>query len=303
MWRNGLIGDANAIVVMGPTASGKSAWAMKVASSMSAEIVVCDSVQLYRGFDIGSAKPTKIDQETIPHHMIDLVDCHESMDAAQYATKARSVVKDIITRGRVPLLVVGTGLYLRAFLGDAFDHDLPQSTELRERFSSMSSERLWRLLQRLDPERSAELHPNDVFRVKRAIELRVLTGKVWGEWSKTPDARLNENLDLGDGIVFRPKYFRIDPTRDELHNRIQIRSRQMIDEGLMAEVKQLHEKGCGWICKPMQTIGYLQAAQVLQGILQESEMFDAIVVATRQYAKRQQTWFKKIKNAEILRVV
>jgi tRNA dimethylallyltransferase len=277
------------IVIAGPTASGKSALALELAEQIGGEIVGCDSVQLYRGFDIGSAKPNAEEMNRVPHHLIDVVDWHEDYDAARYGKNARSAIEQIIVRKKVPIVVGGTGLYLRALLQEAFHDDLPSDDSLRAELQLETSEDLYKRLKSCDPKRAAEIHANDRFRVIRAIELNVLLGgPVHEKLAK------HEEATNTDALIFI-----LDPERRILHERIAARTKQMLNGGLLEEVSSLLKSGVSAVCKPMESIGYKQAAAFLSGDLSEDLLAEYITVATRQYAKRQCTWFRKTKDAQV----
>jgi tRNA dimethylallyltransferase len=277
------------IVIAGPTASGKSALALALAQQMGGEIVGCDSVQLYRGFNIGSAKPNSDEMSRVPHHLINVVDWHEDYDAARYGKNARDAIDQIITRKKIPIVVGGTGLYLRALLQEAFHDDLPSDDSLRADLKLETSEELYKRLKSCDPKRAAEIHANDRFRVIRALELNVLLGGPVHE--KLPK---HDEATSSDAVIFI-----IDPERRVLHERIAARTKQMLREGLLEEVSSLLKSGVSAVCKPMESIGYKQAAAFLAGDLSEDLLAEHITVATRQYAKRQCTWFRKTKDAQV----
>ena len=173
------------IVVCGPTASGKSKTALDLAAQFKGEIVSCDSVQFYRGFDIGSAKPSVDEQTAVKHHMIDILDWHEDFDACQYAKMARECLREIHARGQLPIVVGGSGLFLRALWGQDWHNDLPKDEELRTTLNLKSSTELYTVLKQCDPQRAEKLHTNDKFRVVRALELFYLTGKTFAELTST----------------------------------------------------------------------------------------------------------------------
>lgn len=269
-------------VIAGPTASGKSQYAMDLAAKCNGEIVNFDSVQVYRGFDIGSAKPTLEDQQAVSHHLIDLVEWHESFDAGKFALIARERVADILRRGKTPILVGGTGLYLRAFWGDGFHDNLPKDEHLRARLQKKDPKHLYMLLKRLDPERARELHPNDQFRIIRALELRILLGhsikQLQGHTSQLRE---------------QAKVVYLNPDRAKLRERINLRVKNMLEQGLVDEVRRLLDSGVKDTSHPMKTIGYRQVVDVLCHQAPQQDLEHKIFVATCQYAKRQRTWFKK----------
>ncbi|HYX32230.1 MAG TPA: tRNA (adenosine(37)-N6)-dimethylallyltransferase MiaA [Oligoflexus sp.] len=269
------------LVIAGPTASGKSALAMELAQRLRGEIINCDSVQLYRGFDIGSAKPSVAEQALVPHHLLDVVNADENYDASCFAEAAEALIQDIRSRDRLPLVVGGTGLYLRALWRDNW-HDLPKSESLRQELETWSNDALHERLQTLDPARAAQLHRNDRYRLQRAVEIAMLTGKPLSE--QTPKSEERN----------RAFAIRVLCPRPILEERSQHRVEQMLKGGLIEEVRQLLASGVDPQSKPMQSIGYAQVVRFLSGQIKEAELPEQIQIATRQYAKRQETWFKKV---------
>jgi tRNA dimethylallyltransferase len=272
------------VAVVGPTGSGKSALAMELALRLGGEIVGCDSVQLYRGFDLGSAKPSVAERAIVPHHLFDVFAWNEECDAALYASLARQAIADISSRGRLPIVAGGTGLYLRALLGGGWNEDLPKDDALRKELQIIDSAVLYDRLKILDPVRARALHPNDRFRVIRALELVTLLGRPLHE------AGLDASSPSDDSAFIVV----LDPPRTDLHGRIERRTSHMVDAGLIDEVKGLLSMGVGPTCKPMRSIGYKEAVAVITGAVPEEGLIEAINVATRQYAKRQCTWFRKV---------
>jgi tRNA dimethylallyltransferase len=271
------------IAVVGPTGSGKSALAMRLAAALRGEIISCDSVQVYRGFDIGSAKPTLAEQKQIPHHLIDVVEWDQDFDAAIYADLAAKAIRDVRARGCVPIVTGGTGLYLRALLSEKWSVNLPKDEQLRTKLQMQPADELYRQLLKMDPVRASQLHPNDKFRVSRAIELVTLT--------RRPIHEIEEEKTSSE---FHPYIIMIEPPRGDLHVKIASRANLMLESGLIFEVEKLFANGVAKDCKPMQSIGYRQVADFLQGSISNDKLKDSIVAATRQYAKRQITWFKKV---------
>ena len=271
------------ISILGPTASGKSSLALKIAEDFDGEIVSCDSVQLYKGFNIGSAKPTLEEQKKIKHHMIDLLELSENYDASKYAKEAREVIKKILYRGKLPIVVGGTGLYYRFLVGDNV-HTLPESSSKKEDLKDLSLEELYNKVKHLDPERAKILHENDRYRLIRALDI-ALNAK--GNFS---DEIKKEKVE-----TFLPKLcFLLHPPRALLHQKIEKRSADMLKLGLVDEVKGLLKETHVEASKPMTTIGYKEVRDFLNGKLtSKEELLFRIVCATRQYAKRQVTFFKK----------
>ncbi len=278
------------IVVGGPTASGKSAVALELAKALTGTIICCDSVQIYRGFDIGSAKPSKAEQAEVPHVLFDEFSWNEPCDAAIYAAKARQAIATILQNGRMPIVVGGTGLYLRALLGQSWDEDVPSDESLRHKLADRTSEDLFAELSNRDPARAAQLHQNDRFRVIRALEINILTGR------PVPMPSAHKEPDHRHLMIF------MNPSRDELHERINRRTELLIKAGLLAEAQALLHSGVSPTCKPFKSIGYKEAAAMIEGRLTPERLVETIATATRQYAKRQVTWFKKVPwDAELTR--
>lgn len=271
------------LAIFGPTASGKSALAFELACRMNAEIISCDSVLVHRGFDVGSAKPPAHERARVPHHLIDVVDANEPWDTGRWAKAAHAAILDVLARGRLPIVVGGTGLYWRALISDNFHGDLPSSPEIRARLDMLPSAVLWQRLHEVDAKRAAEIHPNDRYRLIRALELLELLGKP-----------LRELPPMRAPSAFEWRTVYLDPPRALLHERIKQRTTAMLEAGLISEVEGLLAQGVPETSKPMQSIGYREVVDFLRGRLSRDELHDAIAAATRQYAKRQCTWFRKL---------
>ncbi len=269
------------LAILGPTASGKSALAAKLASMISAEIINCDSLQFYRRFDIGTAKPSPTDLARTPHHLIDCKNWDEDYDAGQYALDAKRKIHDIESRARRAIVCGGSGLYFRALASDSFHADLPADEKLRARLSTWTKERLWKMLQRLDPARSMQIHPNDIYRIGRALELRILL--------KHSVLDLQKPAESSQFFVVV-----VSPERQLLKARIATRLDHMLASGWIQEVENLIKDGVSPSCKAMQSIGYKQITQHLNGEFSAEECREKIFFATCQYAKRQMTWFNKV---------
>jgi tRNA dimethylallyltransferase len=273
----------NYIAIVGPTASGKSALAMELAKKHQGEIVSCDSVQIYQGFNIGSAKPTLQEQAEVPHHLLDCASWQEPYDAARYGKDARKVITDIQNRNKLPIVVGGTGLYLRALWGYGFN-DLPTDSELKAQLSTLTAEALYQKLQELDPQRASQLHPHDKFRLIRACEVATLTGSSLATLSKQ-----ETSIFAPDQVIMCSS-----PDKAKREERIRLRTELMLREGLIAETQNLLAQGCDPNCKPMQTIGYKQVVAYLQGEIKAKDLSERIVIATRQYARKQLMWFRQV---------
>jgi len=278
------------IVVVGPTASGKSALAVALARALQAEIIACDSTQLYRGVNIGTAKPTLEERQAVVHHLIDVLEASEAATAGGYRDLALAVLRDMRERVRLPILTVGTGLYMRALLEGLADLPL-RSEELRERLRASSRKRgamhLHRVLRRMDAEAAARIAPTDEQKLIRAIEICILSHKPISEVHRAGRKPLQGWRTLKVGLI---------PSREMLQERIDARTEAMIESGWLAEVRGLLEAGVAENAKIFDFIGYREMLAVLRGDLTMEKARAAIQLATRQYGKRQMTWFRKDKS-------
>jgi tRNA dimethylallyltransferase len=277
---------ARLVVVLGPTASGKSALGIKLAEALGGEVLVCDSTQVYRHFDIGTAKVPPAEQHGIPHHLVDLVEPHEVFTAGQYRERALAVLESLRLRHKLPILTAGTGLYLRALLeglADAPTRSEELRSHLRTRAQRRGAASLHRLLARLDPESARRIAPRDTQKVIRAIEIRALSGKPVGEIQRSGRNPLQGYAVLKIGLL---------PPRAELYRRINARVEAMITAGWGAEVQELVSRGMT-AAKPFQYIGYAELRRQIDDRRDPREAVGAIQQATRRFAKRQITWFSK----------
>lgn len=274
------------IAIVGPTASGKSALGMRLARETGGEIVSCDSQQVYRGLDIGTAKATAKERADVSHHLIDVVAPDEPFSAAEYARLARAALEDITARMRLPVVAGGTGLYLRALLEGLFDGP-GRSEETRRRLEALGERfgdaRLHRLLRHLDPRAAERTPPRDRVRVVRALEVYRATGRPLSEHHREQAAPLRGYRTLVVGLA---------PDRGPLRVVVERRTRAMLEGGLLDEVRGLLARGYGPDLRPLQAIGYREAVAVIQGRLTREEAETAIVTATMRLAKRQMTWFR-----------
>jgi tRNA dimethylallyltransferase len=275
------------VAVVGPTASGKSALGVWLAERLSGEVVACDSTQLYRGFDIGTAKPSASERRGIPHHLIDVLNPMEEATAGGYRQLALAALEDLRQRKRLPVFTVGTGLYLRALLEGLAD--VPQrSEELRERLRASAQEHppgyLHRILNRLDAEAGNKIAAGDEQKLIRAIEVCLLARKPISEVHRSGRAPLEGWRVLKIGLM---------PPREKLVERIHSRTDAMLARGWMQEVQALLESGLSENAKPFDFLGYRELRAVLRGKLSLDEARAAIQQATRRYAKRQLTWFRR----------
>jgi tRNA dimethylallyltransferase len=270
--------------VVGPTGSGKSALALGLAERFGGEIVNCDSLQLYRGFDIGTAKTPPADRRGIPHHLFDVLTPQESYSAGEYAREGRRVIAEVAGRGRLPIVVGGTGFYLRALLEGL--PALPGRDErLRERLVERERLRpgsLHCLLRRLEPSAAGRIHAHDVQKTMRALEVRLLT-----QQALPPPAEAHA---LEGYMVIK---LGLDPDRAAFQQRLETRTRSMFSHGLIEEVQGLLAQGSTGNEKPFEALGYKQALMHLRGALTLAQAVESTIIETRQYAKRQRTWFRR----------
>lgn len=282
------------VVVLGPTASGKTALSLALAERFRGEIVNCDSVAMYREFDLGTAKPTASERARAPHHLLDCIAPTSHITAGDYARRARQVLDEIKARGHSPIVVGGTGLYLRALLEGLFPG--PQRSEkLRERLRQLAEGRgsnyLHRILRRLDRAAAEMIHANDAPKVIRAIEVCLASRQKMTElWQRGRDPLRG----------FRVLRLGLDPDRQALYDRINRRAQQMFEAGLIEETQRLVEQ-YGEAAGPLCALGYKQALQFLHGELTREQALQAAQQAHRNYAKRQMTWFRREPEVHWLR--
>jgi len=278
--------DSPLIVLCGPTASGKTALALALAERFAGEIVSCDSVAVYRGMEIGVAKPTLAERARVPHHLIDILTPDQPCTAGDYSRLAREAIAGTSQRGRTPIVAGGTGLYLRALLDGLFS--APQRHEpLREKLRARAARRgpthLHRILTRLDPAAAALIHPNDTPKIVRAVEVTLTAHQpITQQWTQPRDPLTGyQILRLG-----------LNPPRSALYARINRRAAEMFDRGLVEETIQLVET-YGFECRALTSLGYAQAIDVLRGHRTRDDAVALAAQGHRNYAKRQLTWFRK----------
>jgi tRNA dimethylallyltransferase len=287
--------DPPAILLMGPTASGKTAVALELAQSLPCEIVSVDSALVYKGLNIGTAKPDPASLSAVPHHLIDIIEPHEAYSAARFRDDALAAMREITERGRIPLLVGGTMLYFQALVEGL--NELPEADPMiRLVIDTIAEEQGWPAvygkLKEVDPATAARLEPNDKQRVQRALEIYYITGKTMAELLQKPR------------FVYFPytpiKIALIPDERALLHERIEQRFQRMLESGFVEEVERLREEyGLDATAPGMRCVGYKQALQHLDGDLTREELLAQGIAATRQLAKRQLTWLRSMSDATI----
>ena len=275
------------VVILGPTASGKSALAVSLAERFGGEVLACDSTQVYRGFDVGTGKPTRDERRGIPHHLIDLVEPSSIFTAGEYRRHALAALADVRARGRVPILTAGTGLYLRALLEGLADAP-ERSDALRGRLQASVARRgpgyLHRMLRRFDPVAAARISSSDGQKLIRALEICLLAGKPVTDVHRAGRARLEGYAVLKLGL---------NPLRAALYERIGRRVSGMLERGWLNEVSALIDGGTPLSAKPFEFIGYRELHDRQEQGSPSPKVTEAIAQATRRYAKRQLTWFRK----------
>lgn len=281
------------VAVVGPTGTGKSELALCIAEQFHGEIVNCDSLQLYRCFDIGTAKLTVDERRGIAHHLLDVIDPDEIFSAGEYARRARETLRQIESRGALPVVVGGTGFYLRALLDGLFEGP-ERDDALRERLIERERRRpgsLHRLLKRFDPGSLARIHARDVQKTIRALEVSLA--------ARRPMSRMfaagREPLE-----GFRVLKLGLDPLREALYQHLDARCKQMFENGLVEEVQAILARGFPQSAKPFESHGYKQALAMLRGEMTRDEAIESAQCNTRRYAKRQWTWFRKEPELEWL---
>ena len=283
------------LALVGATATGKSALALRLGEAVGAEIVNADALQVYRGVDIGTAKPSATDRARVPHHLIDLLEPSEPFSAGEFARRARAALAEIEGRGRAALVVGGSGLYLRALTGGLAplpppDPELRAGLERRRAAHGLAPLRAE--LERLDPATAARLKAGDTQRTLRALEVVLATGRPLSSWLAAPEVGAREPLTLRKVGLTLPRAL--------LYDRIESRVAQMVTRGWLDEVRVLLESGVRAGCPAFRAIGYAQWVRHLAGELAYDDALRAIMTATRRYAKRQETWYRRETDVEWL---
>ena len=282
----------NMMIIAGPTATGKSAAAVALAKRMNGEVISADSMQVYRGMDIGSAKITEEEMQGVPHHLVDIIEPEETWNVVLFQERAKKAAQDILGRGRLPIVAGGTGFYIQALLYDIAFTDAGEDTAYRQALTRYAAEHgaeaLHDMLRKEDPESAEAIHPNNIKRVIRALEYRRESGTAISAHNTAQRQRQ---------AAYRAILFVLTMDRARLYERIDARVDRMVEEGLVEVVARLRERGLTARDVSMQGIGYRQILQALDG---EISMEEAVRIGkrdTRHFAKRQLTWFKREPDA------
>ena len=282
----------NLICIAGPTASGKTSLSIALAKELDAEIVSCDSMQVYRRMDIGTAKPSPEEREGIPHHMLDVAEPSEDFSVSRYCEMATPIVDSILAKGKTCIIVGGTGLYMDSLIRGNDFAPFP-STGMREKLEAQPIEEVFSQLQAVDPEAAARLHLSDKKRIIRAMEVYLETGETITAHNQRTQAIPPR---------YNPLWFALeDENRQDLYDRIDRRVEVMLEMGLVQEIRDLLDSGIPASCTAMQAIGYKEFLAAMEGKMSVSEAASQVQQASRHYAKRQLTWFRRNPNIHWLR--
>lgn len=277
------------LVVTGPTATGKTALSVELAKKLGGEIVSADSMQIYRGMDIGTAKVTKAEMQNIPHHMIDIADPSEDYSVSRYVEEADAAVRGILSRGRLPIVAGGTNLYIDSLIAGLDFAEKAEDAALREslnkQYDDIGGEAMLKHLRGFDPERAAKLHPADKRRIVRAVEIYILTGETITRHDEETKKRPKRYDAVKIALTFAD--------RAVLYDRINARVDKMVSDGLFDEVKGLLDSGLSPESTSMQAIGYKEPAAYFRGEMSRDEAIELIKLSSRRYAKRQLTWLRR----------
>ncbi len=279
------------IVIAGPTAVGKSDIAFELAKRLDTEIISADSMQVYRYFDIGTAKPSLERRNEIPHHLIDIINSDEDFSAGEFNEKGFIIAEDLDRKGKIPIVTGGTGLYIKALienLGCGVKKDEEIRERLKREFEVMGEDAMYERLKKIDPAAANKIHPNDRYRIERALEVYYTTGKPLSEFHKK---------DRGQIGRFDVKYFVLNMERSRLYKRIEERVDGMFSAGLLQETERILKMGYDKNLKPFQSLGYLQITKYLDDKINFDSAIQEIKKETRRFAKRQLTWFRGVKDA------
>lgn len=277
-------GKNKIIVILGPTSSGKSDIAIKLARKLDGEIISTDSRQIYRGMDIGTGKVTKKEQCLAKHWMLDIISPKTDFSAAKFKKRSDKIIQDILKRNKLPIICGGTGFWIKSIVEDITYPEVRPDPKLRKTLSKKSSEELLKMLQRMDPKRARSIDAKNKVRLVRAIEICKTIGKVPDTKGPVPDARY-DFLQIG-----------IKLSKEKLHENIRKRLEKRFQEGMVKEVERLREEGLSYKKIRSFGLGYFWIPLYLQGKISKEELFEKVYLAEKDYAKRQMTWFKRDKN-------
>lgn len=274
------------IVIVGPTASGKTSASINVAKKLNGEIISADSMQIYREMNIGTAKVTKEEADGIKHYLVDVVNPDEVFNVTKYKEMAEAAIEDIIAKGKTPIIVGGTGLYVSTLINGIEFAEVGEDVEYREQMTALAEEKgaeyLHNELRKVDPDAADAIEMNNIRRVVRALEIYKLTGKT----------KTQLDIESRKEVKYDYRVYGIDTPREELYNRINIRVDKMFEEGLLEEVKYVNEK-YKISSTAIQGLGYKEVIEYIEGKVTYEEMIEKLKMETRRYAKRQLTWFRR----------
>lgn len=275
------------IIISGPTGVGKTNISIKLAKAINGEIISADSIQVYKGFDIGSAKITSEEMQNVPHHLIDCMEPDEGFSVDVFQAKASKCIDDITSRGKIPIIVGGTAFYIQALLKGVDFTQENHDYSYREELEAFSEDELYERLSYIDPEYASSVHKNNKKRVIRALEYNHFTGELFSKYNESQSLR---------PYIYDFKYFVLEDERELLYSKCDMRVDEMIKAGLIDEVKHLKDIGISSECQAMQAIGYKEILDYLDSKCTLDEAIEAIKVNTRHYVKRQLTWFCREKD-------
>lgn len=289
------------IVIFGPTGVGKTDLSIQLAKKLNGEIISADSMQIYKGMDIGTAKITKEEMQGVSHHMIDIVSPNEEYSVGQYVKEVKQKITEILSRGKIPIICGGTGLYINALVNEYDFNNTEKDEKIREKYQKIAEENgkefVYELLKKQDPIRASQLHPNDLKRVIRALEIiEINKNKLENNSKMIKNAEKIKKNDKNNEINYEYLIFGLDMPREKLYERINFRVEKMFTEGLIKEVKSLLKLGLDKNCQAMQGIGYKEIINGLENNQSEEQIKELIKQRTRNYAKRQLTFMRGIKK-------
>ena len=292
--------EIKTLVILGPTAAGKSAFAIKQAQKLQGEIISADSMQVYRGMDIGTAKLPFKERRGLPHYLIDVRDPDEEWTVSDFVEEARRLIPEIKSRGKTPIIVGGTGLYLWSLLKDFSFPISPADKALRAKLGAIPTPTLYARLSTVDPKAAEKIHENNKKRIVRALEVFELTGRPISQLQEPRRAStLLGTLSLSKGSVAGSfQLIGLSPPREALYARIEQRVDDMIEKGLAEEVEGFLKKGYSKNLNSMQALGYKETIEYLEGRWTKEKMIEELKKRTRNFAKRQMTWFRRFENVD-----